>query len=161
MDALSSWASYKGYAMNIFNRRNEIDRDNIPNFLERPKLIEDEIANEVKSTYAKRPSPARLAEELELYCSEFEQAVANAENAARAYCAVHAELTRLIEAKLEDIEVQRRELTKLREGLKKEVQNEEAIDNPDLNPTCNASASENPVREQPTGQNNPLPFNRR
>lgn len=109
--------------MNIFNRRNDLDRDDLPGAREMPRAklpVEEQVADLIHDQYQRRPkapTPASLAVELETNASSFELAVTDAEAAAKAYCQTYAELEAIVSSELEAIEAKRLELRKLQASL--------------------------------------------
>lgn len=150
--------------MNIFNRNKTLD-DDLPG--RQPRVtypsIENDIGDTVRDQFAKRPrTPAMLATALETAATQFEQAVADAESAAADYCHIHAEFYAIIEDKLEAIEIQRKELQRLRSTLPRvEKRDEETPSDPD--PVDNGNASTGQVKDRssqelPIANRRPIPL---
>lgn len=153
--------------MNIFNRRNSID-DDLPGRerMPRPTLppVEEQLGEMVRDQFAKPKArtPAVLAAELETNAVAFELAVNDAEAAAQAYCSTYAELQVEVDAKLESIEAQRKELRKLQASMPKVEKHDEQdqlIDrDPNLAGTGLSDHSKDPVQlKSIQGLNKPLP----
>ena len=116
--------------MNIFNRRDKVE-DELAGRMPRPTLppVEEQLGDVVRDQFAKRKpevrTPTVLAAELETNAVAFELAVNDAEAAAQAYCHSYAELQVVVDAKLEAIEAQRKELRKLQASMPKVEKSDE------------------------------------
>jgi|SRR5882762_8158202 len=158
--------------MNIFKRRDEALSDDLPGFRERPRPtlppVEEEVGEAVREQFVKRQpvptpkTPAGLAEELTSHATDFERAVADAESAAKAYCATYDELYQLVHTKLESIEAQRTELQRLRATLPRiggtdEETSSDRNSSPDNNPSAGQGVPDKSIKSLVK----PLSFDRR